>query len=252
MLCRNCGEENVRGAARCMACGESLESILENEDFAISASSAYSNGWHQLKRHFPQLLVISIIFALIAIPSTVFGAAPDYNDQGLSTGTGFIAFLFSTFLTNPAGYGVGYAYLRAVRDEPFVAGDMFAGFRIYWRAVLSSLAVSAIVFVGVILLVLPGIYFACKLVFVPLLVVDRQLTVADALRESWRMTTGYIPEIFIVILLAIPIFIGGLLLIGIGAFFALMLITAAFTALYQAINLHGDQEYEAGSVLHAG
>lgn len=251
MFCRNCGEENVKGAAHCKVCGESLESILEDDDFGISASSAYSNGWHQLKRHFPQLVVISLIFAVIAIPSTVFGAAPDYNAQGISTGTGFIAFLFSTFLTNPAGYGVGYAYLRAVRDEPFERRDMFAGFRIYWRAVLAGFAVSAIVFIGIVLLVVPGIYFACKLVFVPFLVVDRDLTVADALSESWCMTTGYVPDILVMILLAIPIFIAGLLLIGIGAFFALMLITASFAALYHAINLHGDQEYEAGSMLHA-
>jgi uncharacterized membrane protein len=114
---------------------------------------------------------------------------------------------------------------------------MFAGFRNYWNAVLASLLVGAIIFIGFILLIIPGIIFACKLAFTPYLVVERNMDVIEAIKASWNMTRGHAWKVFFIGLLAIPIAIVGLCLLLIGIIPAIMWITLAFASLYHAVSL---------------
>ncbi len=73
---------------------------------------------------------------------------------------------------------------------------MFESVYYYWNAVLASLLVGVIIGFGIVLLIVPGIIFACKLAFTPYLVVDREMPVIDAIQESWRMTTGHAWKVF--------------------------------------------------------
>jgi len=87
------------------------------------------------------------------------------------------------------------------------------------------------------MLIVPGIIFACRLAFVPYLVVDREMDVMDALRVSWDMTRGYGGQIFLMGLLAIPVVILGLLCIGVGVVVSVMWISAAFAVMYHAVEM---------------
>jgi hypothetical protein len=53
---------------------------------------------------------------------------------------------------------------------------MFAAFNNYLNAVLAYLLVTVIIIIGFVLLIIPGIIFACKLAFVPYLIVDQKWT----------------------------------------------------------------------------
>lgn len=56
----------------------------------------------------------------------------------------------------------------------------------------------------------------------------------EAIRESWRMTTGHSGKIFLMGLLAIPVFMAGMLL-GIGIVLSIMWISLAFAAIYAVV-----------------
>jgi uncharacterized membrane protein len=143
-------------------------------------------------------------------------------------------------------YGADFMYLRYMRDEPGEVVEMFAGFRNnYLNIVLAHLLVVAIVIMGVILLIVPGIVFAVRLSFVPYLVMDKGLEPVQAVEKSWSMTRGHSWAIFRLFLLAIPIFIGGLLLFAIGAIFALMWIGAAMASLYHAVDIEEQQRLDS-------
>jgi uncharacterized membrane protein len=136
----------------------------------------------------------------------------------------------------PVNYGMNYAYLKAARGDKLEIKDMFAAFQNYWNAVLASLLVLVIVIIGFILIIVPGIIFACKLAFTPYLVVDRKMEVIEAVKTSWRMTNGYAWKVFLIYLLGIPIFIAGLICLGVGVIIAIMWITLAIASFYHSVS----------------
>lgn len=57
----------------------------------------------------------------------------------------------------------------------------------------------------------------------------------EAVKESWRMTTGHALTVFLIGLVAIPIAIAGLIVLGVGIIPAIMWIELAFASLYHAV-----------------
>ena len=146
-----------------------------------------------------------------------------------------IAIAYGLLIMGPVNYGFNFAYLKAARGDKLEIKDIFAAFQNYWNAVLASLLVLVIVAIGFVLIIVPGVIFACKLVFTPYLVVDRKMEVIEAIKTSWRMTGGYAWKVFLIFLLGIPISIAGLICFGVGIIIAIMWITLAFASLYHAV-----------------
>ena len=215
--------------------------------------SAYNHAWGMLWAHFWMLLLIGIIawaIGLIVAPFQSFGNViwPPLLENvniwtpgiiiGVVMGMSIpivVSIAFGVLVQGPVEYGMSFAYLKAARRDELDVADMFAAFKNYWQAVLASFLMGLIVTVGFILLIVPGIYLACKLAFTPYLVVDRKMGATDAMRESWQMTRGHGWKVFLIGLLGIPIFILGLFCLILGAVIAVMWITLAYASLYHAV-----------------
>jgi uncharacterized membrane protein len=211
---------------------------------APGVGSAYKNGWRKLWKYFIALFVIGIIGCIIGIPTGMGGWS-----QGYATVAGilsFLAFVYGILVVGPVQYGMAFAYLKAARGDKLEIKDMFEAFRNYWNAVLASLFVGVIIFIGFILLIVPGIIFACKLAFTPYLVVDRKMAVMEAIEESWRMTGGHAWKVFFIGLLSIPICIAGLLCFCVGIIISIMWINLAFASLYHAVSSSGKSSFQEG------
>ena len=87
------------------------------------------------------------------------------------------------------------------------------------------------------MLIVPGIYFACRLAFVPYLVIDEKMEAMEALKASWAMTKGHGWTVFFMGLLAFFIVIAGLLVLIFGVLISAMWISAAFAILYHSVYL---------------
>jgi uncharacterized membrane protein len=183
--------------------------------------SAYGHAWKHLWKSFWWLVLMAVIIYAI---STVLGFLP------------IIGGIISLFVTGPLGYGVSYAYLRAARGEQVDINNMFVVFQNYLNVFLAGLLTGLIIGVGFIFLIVPGIYLACKLAFVPYIVVEKKLSATDAISMSWRMTNGYGWQIFLIGLLAIPVFVAGLICLGIGVVISFMLVFMALASLYYAVD----------------
>ena len=197
--------------------------------------SVYSFGWQRMKKFFLDLFLITIIVGVVWIPFSIITSL-----DGSETPSGAILQIFALayvlLLFNPIDYGSAFVFLKAVRDEQFEVKDMFSAFENYWNVVLASLLVYAIIAIGIVLLIVPGIIFACKLAFVKYLVMDRKMDPVEAVKESWNMTTGYAGKIFLMGLLAIPIGLAGLIMFGVGIIPAIMWIRCAFASMYYAVS----------------
>lgn len=149
-------------------------------------------------------------------------------------------------LTKPKDYGISFVNLKAARDDPPVIEDMFEAFHNYRNAVLAGLLVTVICGIGFVLLIVPAIIVSCKLAFTPYLIVERKMEVIEALQESWRMTRGYAWTVFLVGLLAIPVFIAGLLCFGVGVILSIIWIHLASASLYHAVSSLDDAPFQEG------
>ena len=240
VICKNCGYDNPKDARFCAKCGTAL--VIPAAEFPAApiepgVISSYSHAWQQLWKHFPELLLIAVIqLAIGYIPSAFSWATRGIINWAGTVLFSFLSPVYSILLASPIGYGVSFAFLKAARGEPVEVKDMFEVFRNYWNAVLAGLLVGLIVFAGFICLIVPGIILACKLAFTPYLVVDRKMGTIEAIQESWRLTGGHSWQVFLIGLLAIPIFIAGLICLGVGAIVSMMWASLATASLYYAVS----------------
>ena len=214
-----------------------MVTIFNNDqyDFFPDAGKSYSVGWDVLKAFFVELLVITIVFMVLTGPISVIQWKIDSWEWFLVP-LALFGITYGVFVAGPIEYGAKWVFLKAVRGERIEVRDIFVVFqKNYWNVVIANIVVSSIGGLGIVMLIVPGIIFACRLAFVPYLVVDREMDVMDALRVSWDMSRGYGWQIFLMGLLAIPIVILGLLCFFVGVFVSVMWISTAFAVMYHAV-----------------
>lgn len=210
----------------------------ENEKVIVlspTPGSVYSFGWARMKKFFLDLFLITIIVGAVYIPFAMI-----HSLDGHATPGGVLLRIFSFaywfLLLAPIDFGAAWIFLKAMRNEKFDVKDTFSTFDNYLNVVLANLLVTTIIGIGIILLLVPGIIFACRLAFVRYLVMERRLEPVEAVKESWRMTRGQANQIFFTGLLALPIIIAGLVCLGVGVVPAYMWVRSAFATMYFAVS----------------
>ena len=200
-------------------------------------SGSYGYGWQQMWKHFLYLFLIAVTIGFAEAPTSMIKDAEEYNSAGMIV-LQILAAVYWLLVLSVINYGANLLYLRAMRNEKIDIREMFYGFKKnYLNIILANLLTFAIVGLGFVFLIVPGIIFACRLAFVSYLVMDKNMEPVAAVEKSWEMTRGYGWKIFGMGLLVIPIIIAGLLCLIFGIIFALMWIGAAFAAMYYAIDL---------------
>jgi uncharacterized membrane protein len=203
--------------------------------------SAFSHGWSVVKRYFISLFLIFLIILAAGAPFALFMniEALAHSHSGLVALTLVItqifAMAYALFILSPLEYGSKWVYLKAVRGEGFEVVDMFESFKVYLNVILASLLTGAIIMFGFFFLIIPGIVFACRLTFVPFLVMDKRLDPVKAVEESWRLTRGHGWRIFWMGIVSFFLIIAGLIVLIFGVIVSAMWIQAAFASFYQAV-----------------
>jgi len=219
-------------------------------DFEPTVGDAYSHGWKTIWKYFLELFLIGLLVFLISIPINAFSflVRDGYSWPGIAVLI-FFSVAYGILILGPLQYGMYYCYLKAARGENLQVGDLFAIKENYINVMLASLLTNIIIGIGVFMLIIPGIIFACKLAFVPYLVIDKKMDAIKALQTSWQMTDGYTINIFVMGLLAIFIAIGGIIAIVIGVIIAAMWIYASFASLYYSVESRQLQEADSGPAI---
>jgi len=94
---------------------------------------------------------------------------------------------------------------------------------------IGSLLFSAILFVGILLLIAPGVWFAVKYQFMPYLIIDKGMEPIEALNAAGEITKGYWLELGLFVLCIAGINFLGILAFGLG-----LLVTIPVTFLAHA------------------
>jgi len=219
-----------------------------NNHFSLvpSVGGSFSYGWSRIfgKQFLPLLLTV-IIIGLLNGPS--YGFKFDDGDWGFPMLVFLPIALFGLaylFLFVPVlEYGKDFIFLQAMRDQEVDLKTLFEGFRTkYLNIVLANLIVTALVILGFMMLIIPGIIVACRLVFVSYLVMDKDLDAMKAVEKSWQMTRGHGWQVFGMAIISFFVFIAGIIVFIVGAIVSLMWIHSAFASLYLAVLNQNDEE----------
>lgn len=218
-----------------------METIQNNESSdqftlpAPSVSGVFGHSWEILKKYFPELLLVLFVQILLSVPMGFTGIFFNMQYVGTFT-TGLFNVIYAFLVLMPVGYGTSWVFLKAVRGEAFRVQDIFFAYQSFGNILLANILVGLIVGAGFIMLVIPGIIFACKLAFVPYLVMDEKMEAFDAVRKSWNMTNGHTGTIFLMGLTSFFVALCGIICFLIGIFPATIWISLAFAAMYLAVS----------------
>jgi uncharacterized membrane protein len=215
--------------------------IIQNKEMLNQAqfpeptvSGVFGHGWEILKKYFPELLLVLFVQMLLSLPMGFGNMFFPVHSGGMFT-TGLFNLVYAVLILMPVSYGCSWVYLKAVRGEPFKVTDIFFAYQSFGNILLANLLVGLIVGAGFVMLIIPGIIFACKLSFVPYLVMDEKMEAVDAIRKSWNMTKGFSWTIFLMGVVSAFVGLGGLICFVIGIFPAIIWISLAFAAIYMSV-----------------
>jgi uncharacterized membrane protein len=217
-----------------------METLQSNEAIPQSmlpeptVSGVFGHGWEILKKNFPELLLVLFIQILLSAPMGLTSAIFNLQYVGTFT-TGLFNFIYGVLVLMPVSYGSSWVFLKAARGEPFRVQDIFFAYQSFGNILLANVLVFFIVGAGFVLLIVPGIIFACKLSFVPYLVMDEKMEAVDAVRKSWNMTKGHTGTIFLMGLVSFFVGLGGLICLVVGVIPAALWISLAFATIYMAV-----------------
>lgn len=214
-----------------------------------TVGGSYGYAWQQMWKYFLYLFLIIVIMSVAESPMSIV------KDTAENAGAGeiFLQLLVAAYwlLILPVlDFGADLLFLRAIRNEKLDLKEMFKGFKDnYLNIILANLIWFAIVGIGLVFLIIPGIILGCRLAFIPYLVMDKKMEPVAAVEKSWEMTRGHGWKIFWMSVIAVFLVIGSLLLLIVGVFFAVIWIVGAFAAFYHAVDLQEQERLEQNGKL---
>ena len=197
----------------------------------IEIGRAVSRGWELLMANLPMLVGATVLAWAIGI------------------GLGFMPLIryFAPLVMGPIHASLVYMFLRRIRGQQIQMGDLFLGFNVALvPLVIATVLVGALVTVGFVLCILPGIYLAVAYMFVMPLIIDKKLDFWPAMEVSRQVVHKQWWSMFLFALVMVLIACGGALLCGVGLVIAGPLIIAAMTYVYE--DIFGDRNAPAAIV----
>ena len=199
-----------------------------------------SHAWAMFKPHWPTLVFTQLLTGILGgIPNYVPGVmlathSVEPHSSAYWTIYGVcmsLAILLNAFFSG----GMIKVWLSATRGQAPQFSDMFSGMGRFLPILAVLLLTILGVGLGYVLLVVPGIILALGLSFSQFFVVDQKLGPIDAMKASWKATSGHKGKIFLFGLVALLLFIGGYLACCIGVFVALPIVMVAWATIYTRI-----------------
>ena len=234
-----------------------METIREYKLIPTFGDS-YGTGWKVMLDNFLRLLLVVFVLGILTGPMKGINFKLDESNFkdfpwwkwdgdweqifGLASIGAFAVFigllaLAYTFLALPVvRYGAKMIFVESIRKMKPDFEWLIKGFWTnYLNIILANLLVFALVAIGLFALLVPGIIIACRLAFVPYIVMDKKLDPIESVELSWKLTRGHGWTIFLMGFVSFFIYIFGLMLFLVGILPATIWVKSAFATLYQSV-----------------
>lgn len=193
-----------------------MNTFSKTEAFTHGFRLTLNNFWLWVKIAVTQLVIIAVTGTVWFLTTIVILKAMAWNDPMAITFTfadtvyslslmqlGTLLLLSLLYCIVMFGFWVGYNKIMLEVDETGKGHikTLFSGFGIVWpRMLIAVLLYAFIVIVGLFAFIIPGIILMVRFYFINWLILEKNLGIIAAFKESFRMTRGHTWPLFIFVL----------------------------------------------------
>lgn len=201
----------------------------------LKISEVFATSWKQTKSQIWVLSGLIIGYLILSFTLSIFSTP--VSSDGLSGFTpGMIIMKIISAIISIL-FSLGYlknVFQALDGDEP-----QFAAYGQQAHKILtyfcSNILAFLIVLIGLVFLIIPGIYLALRLQFFSAAIVDDNAGIIESLKKSWEITKGHTFSLFLLCLTMIGICIVGCLLFIVGIFVAIPLTYMMYAYVYRKL-----------------
>jgi uncharacterized membrane protein len=194
----------------------------------FSISEALYFGWHKTKAH--SRLVFQVLLTLFAVQ---VGSAIITRVLG-HTLLGVAAILVLDIITIFLAVGMTVILLKLARGEYASYGEIIPRGELVWRFFVAELLAGIFIIVGLVLLIVPGLYLMLRYSMVRFAVIDGA-SITESLRKSSELTRGVKWRLLVFMLVIILVNIVGALLLLVGLLVTIPVTMLAYAHVYQKL-----------------
>jgi uncharacterized membrane protein len=170
--------------------------------FSIKESIKY--GWQKFKEN----VEISLFATLLIL---AVGAL-----TGGGKGGGFLFGILAMVFLIIIRIGYTKIFLRTYDGDKPMFSDIFKEYELFWKYIGVSILVPLVVLGGLLLLVIPGLIWAVRFSFSPIILVDTKSGPVVSMKESYAITKGKFWKLLLFWLTIAGLNILGFLVVGAG------------------------------------
>ncbi|MEO6077761.1 MAG: hypothetical protein ABIP54_03170 [Candidatus Andersenbacteria bacterium] len=183
-------------------------------------------GWKSTTKNF--WLFAAIVFTLLFI-SWITGF--DSHAMRGSFLLSIVGMLASVYIR----LGFANISLYAVDGKPLDFNQLFAVNNKFWMYLGTTVLFMIAVTLGSILLIVPGIIIALMWMMYPYIVLEKNMSIIDGLKESARITKGYKWQLFGFFVIVVLMNIVGAIPFGLGFFVSIPVSAVASAHMYRQL-----------------
>ena len=155
---------------------------MEKKDFNIEEALQY--GWSIMKANFWFFVgVLIVAWAIAWVPHIIAGALGTE-----SVGLSFLFRIIGWVADIIVAIGLITIALKFLDEKEPKFEDLFSFKPFFWKYLGASILTGLVVWVGIMLLIVPGVYWALKFQFFGYFVVEQGCDPVEAMRRSSRIT----------------------------------------------------------------
>ncbi len=233
-------EADLRHGAESGRVGGNVDDAIAG-NFEVNMLETLGEAWRglkgfKLKCHIAlALYMLVIIVALIALAVVVGIVAASGGDESVITILSIVFQVVITAVSLPMGFAILIMAMRHAHDKSVSAGEVFRHFGATGRLFLTYVIQMILIWIGIMLLVLPGIYLMFAYIYAMPLVVEKKMGVWQALETSRKAVTKVWFRFFGLMMLMMLINGLGVLTLGIAWIWTVPWSILAMTMVYEKI-----------------
>lgn len=193
----------------------------------FSVKQSIKIGWEKFKAH----AGICALTTLLMLALSSFSWKDDHFNPGI-----FLFFIAVMVLSMIVKIGFTKIFLRIYDGESPKFIDIFKEYLLFWKYLGVSILMPLAVLGGLILLIIPGIFWAVRFSLSPIIVVDTGVGPIKAMKESWVITKGNFWKLLGFWIVIILLNILGMLVLGIGLLVSVPVTTLAGIYVYRELS----------------